>query len=501
MKRTNRFLLPILMICCMLIFGCALTASAASQDPTLSTVQVDKNVKTVSSAKGLGAPYLISAKAKDYKSIRLVWTPSLGSSGYYVYYSTSANGTYKKIATLKGAFTYGAVFTNCRVGQTYYFRLKAYKGSTTSSFSRALSAKTVDARTTLSVKKYGTSGAKLTWTAVNGATGYQVYRATGNSTSYKKMTTTTSLSYINTGLKANTYRYAVRAVYKINGSYCYGSFCSTKSIKITAGTSSASTKYRALLVGNADYPGTLNDLRGPVNDVKVMKGMLTGMKTPYTCVTRNNQTKSQILSLISSSFSQAKATDVSLFYYSGHGYTSSGSTSGGLFTADQQCLTTQELANALNKIPGHIIVILDSCGSGAAVSTKGASASFDANVFASSVYSAFASADATAKSNAKAGELATSKYTVIAAAAPRTSCLELTIDGYPAGYMTYALAKGAGCSYPNGSYSCSMPADKNSNGRLTLAEIYTYVHGIVGREQTTTVYPSTSSSYNVLLRK
>ncbi len=494
MKRTRHLTLSIIFLCFMLILGCTVSASAASTDPTVSAVQTDKNIKAIAASKGLYAPYLASAKAKNYKSIQLVWTPTIGSSGYYLYYSNSKNGSYKKIATINKTYAYSATVNNCQVGKTYYFKLKAFKGSKTSNYSRVLSSKTVDTRPSVTLSKYGKNGAKLQWNSISGAAGYQVYRASGSSNTYTRVATLSSKTYINTGLKSGTYRYVVRAYYNICGT-CYGSFSPAKSIKITS-TATANAKYRALIVGNGDYPGYSSDLNGPTNDVTVMNNMLTRMKTPYTCTARRNQTKSQILNAISTTFSGAKASDVSLFYYSGHGVTSSGVNSGALWTVDQKCLTTRELANALNKIPGHIIVILDSCGSGASVSTKGADA-FNPNTFASSVYSAFASVDSTAK----AGELATNKFTVIAAAAPRTTCLDSRIDGYAGGLMTGMLARGAGCSYPNGSYSGSMPADNNSNGKLTLAEIYSYVQGRVSGKQTTTVYPSTSSSYNVFIRK
>lgn len=58
------------------------------------------------------------------KQAALSWNKVTGASGYVVYYSTSKNGTYKKLATVKGT-SYTA--KKLATGKTYYFKVAAYK--------------------------------------------------------------------------------------------------------------------------------------------------------------------------------------------------------------------------------------------------------------------------------------------------------------------------------------------------------------------------------------
>ena len=64
--------------------------------------------------------------AAGKKSATLKWSKETGS-GYVVYMSTSKNGTYSKIATIKGASTTSLVKKNLASGNTYYFKVRAYK--------------------------------------------------------------------------------------------------------------------------------------------------------------------------------------------------------------------------------------------------------------------------------------------------------------------------------------------------------------------------------------
>ncbi|MBE5926452.1 MAG: fibronectin type III domain-containing protein [Lachnospiraceae bacterium] len=66
---------------------------------------------------------------------------------------------------------------------------------------------------------------KLSWNKVNGAKGYEIYRATKKNGTYKKVGTTTKLSYKCKGLKKGTkYYFKVRAFKKVKGKRVYGGF-------------------------------------------------------------------------------------------------------------------------------------------------------------------------------------------------------------------------------------------------------------------------------------
>ncbi len=69
------------------------------------------------------------------------------------------------------------------------------------------------APTNLTATAKSLSQIALSWSSVNGATSYSIYRATSSGGTYSLLSTVTSTSYTNTGLKANTtYYYKVRAL-------------------------------------------------------------------------------------------------------------------------------------------------------------------------------------------------------------------------------------------------------------------------------------------------
>lgn len=73
----------------------------------------------------LYTPSNLKAKKSD-KSIKLSWNKSKDVSGYEVYYKTSKNGKYKKLATTKSnSYT----LKKASLGTTYYFKVRAYKKS------------------------------------------------------------------------------------------------------------------------------------------------------------------------------------------------------------------------------------------------------------------------------------------------------------------------------------------------------------------------------------
>ncbi len=79
----------------------------------------------------------------------------------------------------------------------------------------------------------GTSAVNLKWSEVKGADGYQIYYSTSKAGKYKKLKSTSKLSYKKTGLKSGkTYYFKVRAYKKMDSGTVFGSFSSVKSAKI-----------------------------------------------------------------------------------------------------------------------------------------------------------------------------------------------------------------------------------------------------------------------------
>lgn len=98
---------------------------------------VSKAIVTLSKVKTLKATTVSESK------IKLSWNKVSGATRYYMYYSTSKNGTYKSIGyTTKTSYT----FSNLDSSTTYYFKVKSAKKLDSkvykSSYSSVASAKT-----------------------------------------------------------------------------------------------------------------------------------------------------------------------------------------------------------------------------------------------------------------------------------------------------------------------------------------------------------------------
>jgi fibronectin type 3 domain-containing protein len=81
----------------------------------------------------LDTPELLSAKSGK-SGITAKWETVKGASGYYVY-RKEGNGSYKKLATVKGASKYSYLDKSAKKGRTYTYKVKAYYSKTTSAYS------------------------------------------------------------------------------------------------------------------------------------------------------------------------------------------------------------------------------------------------------------------------------------------------------------------------------------------------------------------------------
>ena len=328
-------------------------------------------------------------------------------------------------------------------------------------------------------------GEKATFSvSATGATGYQWQVMLANNSTWQDLDGITSTGISLTAkLAYNGYRFRCKVS---NGSSTLYSNAATLTVKEKPTDPDPTGTYRALLIGENDYASS--PLKGCVNDMYAMAGMLQGLKNSFSTKTLPNSTKSEIMSAISTAFAGTTDSSVSVFYYSGHGVKAEDYPTyhGALCPIDCDngiYITFSELANALSKVKGRVIVILDSCHSGAAIGKSAISkqemeqlikAYNEAAIAAFSGYRIAASEE----DIAKIGELATSKFIVITAATASESSWDGSFDGsgYRQGRFTAAVIKGLGCSYPNGTYSGSMPADKNGDKQITLKELYDYAY-------------------------
>lgn len=87
----------------------------------------------------------------------------------------------------------------------------------------------------LSVASSGYNKVKLSWSNVDGVTGYRVYRSTSKTTGFKKIKSVTKnsqVTYTNSGISCGTtYYYKVRAYRLIDGNYYFGEYSNVVSGK------------------------------------------------------------------------------------------------------------------------------------------------------------------------------------------------------------------------------------------------------------------------------
>ena len=292
--------------------------------------------------------------------------------------------------------------------------------------------------------------------------------------------------------------------------------------------------YRALLIGETRFPGTRMNNLPAANDVSLMKKMLKNTKgaakVKWSVTTHTNRTSVQIKEDIQSAFAEAQEGDVSLFYISTHGddaqsfdedfpeyagylmtYPDAGYTS----YYERNTLTLVELASWLKEVPGRVVVVIDSCGSGAAVYNSGAesnSAAAAANAKSASGFSPvdFNEAVVNAFGEQDKGVMAPgldegafviqNKFYVLTASAYQEASWT---KGDKYSYFTKWLTDGI-------KTKGSMPADANKNKLTTLDELYRYIKkrgskqvflsNGVRYKQHVQVYPS-NSSFELFYRK
>lgn len=153
-----------------------------------------------------------SAKNTEY-GVKITWEPVSKCSGYRVYRKTE-DGSYKRIATVKGSTKSYYTDKTAKSGTKYIYKVVAYSGDYTSYYTE-VSRYYIDNPELLSAKS-SKKGITAKWETVKGASGYCVYRQEGSG-SYKKLATVkggTKYYYLDTSAKkGKTYTYKVKAYY------------------------------------------------------------------------------------------------------------------------------------------------------------------------------------------------------------------------------------------------------------------------------------------------
>ena len=175
----------------------------------------------------LNAPTMTLTSAANGQPV-VSWTKVNGAAQYEVYRST--NGKNFSIVRRTAALSY--TDTSAAAGTTYYYQVRAINGSVKSAFCAAQSIQYAVASLnapTMTLTSAANGQPVVSWTKVNGAAQYEVYRST-NGKNFSIVRRTAALSYTDTSAAAGTtYYYQVRA---INGSV-KSDFCPAQSISLT----------------------------------------------------------------------------------------------------------------------------------------------------------------------------------------------------------------------------------------------------------------------------
>ena len=122
---------------------------------------------------------------------------------------------------------------------------------------------------------------------------------------------------------------------------------------------SAYAKTYLVAVGVSDYPGTDKDLRLPANDAATIRYIYSKNSNVESVLLQNSAaTKNVVLSKLQATFSKAKANDIIVFFFSGHG-------SKGAFCAYDAQITYKEIRHVLSLSKArNKMIFADACFSG-----------------------------------------------------------------------------------------------------------------------------------------
>ena len=172
---------------------------------------------TTKPAAKLPAPKL-TVKLTSSNAVKLTWKKVSGATGYYIYRTDSKKGKYKKIATTKKTS-----YKNSKLksNKTYYYKVAAYKGKKTGTYSKVVSKKILGKPSTPKMKFTNKSSAQkftISWNKLKHASHVEIWRKINKKGTYKKWKTVSAkkgkatYSY-RSYTRGRTYFFQIRSYY------------------------------------------------------------------------------------------------------------------------------------------------------------------------------------------------------------------------------------------------------------------------------------------------
>ena len=315
-------------------------------------------------------PSTVNIRSKNPSDIILSWPASQMADGYAVFRSTTRTGTYTCIA--KTDKTNGT-FAPARTNGLSFYKIRAYTITngkyTYSADSKIVGIYGLGTPTGLTVKENSDATIRLTWTDVANAQSYKIYYSSSQNGTYTECGTTSVKGKTLTTVPEtlSTVYFKVRAM-RTDGSV---TSCSNLSaaVKLTRAVNPINVRNLYIFEENIPDSSPIRTYNGDMNLLNTMFGKASPFGRPVTSLACRDLSKAQIISKIASIANLADANDVTTFFMSCHGANNitSGSQAGMLALSDGSWMTFGELAAELKKIPGRVVIILTSCGSGSAI--------------------------------------------------------------------------------------------------------------------------------------
>ena len=190
---------------------CTICGETNMEDVSPVGHNYEDGICTTCGAVMLSAPVAKGSNNESTGKPVVTWEPVEGAVKYEVYRSTKKDGTYTR-----GTSTTGTTYTNTKAvaGKYYYYFVRAIDADGNYADSNIVGRTCDLAQTTVTLSNVASTGKiKISWEAVDGATKYEVYRATSKDGTYSRISTTANTSVTNTKAEAGkTYYYKVRAI-------------------------------------------------------------------------------------------------------------------------------------------------------------------------------------------------------------------------------------------------------------------------------------------------
>ena len=168
----------------------------------------------------LVAPVLEGSVNESTGKPVITWNEVSGAVEYEVYRANKRDGTYNyRLTTTKTTYNNSSAVG----GKTYYYYVRAYAADGRYVDSNIVGCTCLLDRTTVTVANNSSTGKIIVkWEPVEGATAYEVYRATSKNGKYTRLTTTSATKITNTKTVAGTtYYYKVRAICDVKDAMAY----------------------------------------------------------------------------------------------------------------------------------------------------------------------------------------------------------------------------------------------------------------------------------------